>query len=290
MGVNFFLKYKKAAKYVAILAGTLLMAIVTKWFYDPVGIVTGGFGGIAIIVKRFTNIPLWITTFSLNVPLFLVAVKVKGWSFMKDTVISLTMYVIYLAILPEWGLFSEPDLFLQSVIGGVIYGVGLGMIFYAGATTGGTDTLAALIHVKLKHYSVAQIMQVLDGLVVVMGLFTFGVIVSMYSLITIYLCAKISDMVLEGSKYAKAAYIISDRSEEVAKVVMERLERGATGIYAQGMYTGADKKMIFVVVSKKEIVILKELVYAMDPKAFVIVTDAREVLGEGFEEGTGERL
>lgn len=287
--MKFMLKHKAVGRYGLILAGTLLMAMVTAWFYDPVGIVTGGFGGIAIIVKRFTDIPLWVTTLALNIPLFIVAVRVKGWKFMKDTVIALLLYVLYLAVLPDAGLFKEPDLFLQSVVGGVVYGIGLGMIFYAGATTGGTDTLAALIHVKLKHYSVAGIMQVLDGLVVVMGLFTFGVVVSLYSLITIWLCAKLSDTILEGSKFAKAAYIISDRSEEIAKTMMTELERGATGIYAEGMYSGKDKKMIFVVVSKKEIVRVKEIAYEFDPNAFVIVTDAREVLGEGFD-AVGEGL
>lgn len=142
--------------------------------------------------------------------------------------------------------------------------------------------VAALIQLKIRHYNVAQIMQILDGAIVVLGFFVFGLRPSLYAIVAIFVTTKVSDAILEGFKYSKAAYIITDKYEEVAQVLMEELDRGATGLKATGMYTGRDRCVLYCVVSKKQIVTLKEIVVNIDPKAFVIVSDVREVLGEGF--------
>lgn len=160
----------------------------------------------------------------------------------------------------------------------------MGMILWANATTGGTEMVAALIQRKLKHYSVAQIMQVLDGMVVLAGLYVFGLRPSMYAIVSIFIASKVTDTILEGMKFSKAAYIITDKYEEVSQLIMDTLDRGVTGLEARGMYSGARKCMLYCVVSKKQIVLLKELVHQIDQDAFVIVGDVREVLGEGFIE------
>ena len=144
--------------------------------------------------------------------------------------------------------------------------------------------LAALIQRKFPHYSLAQILQVLDALVVLAGASVFGITYAMYALIAIYAMAKVSDDIIEGMKFSKAAFIISDKSQELAEIIMKEMNRGATGISATGMYSGNKKEILFCVVSKKEIVQLKELVVGHDSQAFVIVSDAREVLGKGFIE------
>lgn len=144
--------------------------------------------------------------------------------------------------------------------------------------------VAALIQRKLKHYSVAQIMQVLDGMVVLAGLYVFGLRPSMYAIVSIFIASKVTDTILEGMKFSKAAYIITDKYEEVSQLIMDTLDRGVTGLEARGMYSGARKCMLYCVVSKKQIVLLKELVHQIDQDAFVIVGDVREVLGEGFIE------
>ena len=144
--------------------------------------------------------------------------------------------------------------------------------------------MAAIIQKYLNHYSIAQIMQFIDGAVVVVGMYVFGVERALYAIIAVFLVTKVSDGIIEGLKFSKAVYIITDKPDEVAKMVMEDLDRGITGIPAKGMYSGTDKLMLFCVVGKKELVHLKEKIDEIDENAFVIVGDAREVHGEGFIE------
>lgn len=144
--------------------------------------------------------------------------------------------------------------------------------------------VAVLIRRKLRHYSVVQIMQVLDGAIVIAGLYAFGLKIGLYAIISIYIVTKVSDALMEGLKFSKAAFIVTDHYKEVADALLEKLDRGVTGLRAVGMYSGDEKCVLYCVVSKKEIVDLKEIVVSIDKNAFVIVSDAREVLGEGFVE------
>lgn len=269
--------------YAMIIIGSFIMGFSIKNIYEPVNLVTGGVSGIAIIFKNLAGIPLWATNTVLNIPLFLVSWKLKGWRFIKRTFIATTALSISLYILPEMNFLTD-DLLLAALFGGIISGIGAGMVFLAQATTGGTDMLASLLQIIWKHYSIAQIMQVIDAVVVILGATIFGIRYALYAMIAIFAVSKISDGMLEGMKFAKQAYIISEKSPEIAEVLMARLDRGITGIEATGMYSGKQKKMLYCVVSKKEIVQLKAIVAEVDPEAFVIVSDAREVLGEGFME------
>ena len=174
--------------------------------------------------------------------------------------------------------------FWSALYGGLLQGIGIGFVFLGGGTTGGTDLLAAIIQKYMKHYSIAQVMQFVDGAVVVAGMYVFGVERALYAIIAVYLVTKVSDGIIAGLKFSKAVYIITDKPDEVSRMVMEDIDRGITGIRAKGMYSGNDKLMLFCVVGKKELVHLKEMIDEIDPKAFVIVGDAREVHGEGFIE------
>ncbi len=276
-------KYSVFTQYMLIIAGAFIMGFAIKNMYDPINLVTGGVSGIAIILKSVAGIPLWLTNTVCNIPLFLAAWKIKGWQFIKRTLAATAALSFSLYIIPEMPFLME-DLFLTSLFGGVISGLGTGLVFLFQATTGGTDMLAALLQRKLRHYSIAQIMQVLDALVVIAGAAVFGIRYALYALIAIYAVAKVSDGFLEGLKFSKQAYIISDRYEDIAKAVMTRMDRGVTAVDATGMYSGQGKKMLFCVVSKKEIVVLREIVEEFDKKAFLIVADVREVFGEGFIE------
>ena len=157
-------------------------------------------------------------------------------------------------------------------------------MFLGKGTTGGTDMVAVLIQHFVKHMSVARIMQLVDALIVAAGAFVFGPKNALYAIVAIFIVAKVTDGLLEGMNYAKAVYIISDHAEELSKELMSELDRGATGIPVKGMYQGKDRMMLFCIIGKKQIVRLKEIVVKTDPGAFLIVTDAREVLGEGFIE------
>ena len=173
---------------------------------------------------------------------------------------------------------------LSAIYGGAISGAGIGLVLLGKATTGGTDMVASLIQHYLRHYSVVQIMMILDGIIILFGVAAFGIQSALYAVVAIFITSKLSDALMEGLKYSKAVFIISNKADEVAKTLMRELSRGVTGIHASGMYSGERKNMLYCVVSKKEIVELKDIVIRLDREAFVIVTDAREVLGEGFLE------
>lgn len=272
-----------AVDYTLIVVGALLMGVAIKNIYDPANMVTGGVSGVAIIAKELWGVPLWLTNTALNIPLFIAAMYLMGWTFIKRTLFATVMLSLSLYILPE-GAFMQDDIFLSALFGGIISGVGTGMVFLVSATTGGTDMLAALIQKRLKHYTIAQIMQVLDGLIVLAGATVFGLHAALYALIAIFCVAKISDGLIEGLKFSKQAYIISDHFREIADAILNEMSRGVTGLPARGMYSNSEKNMLFCVVSKKEIVQLREIVSRFDPRAFVIVSDVREVFGEGFIE------
>jgi len=276
-------KHRDIYDYALMIIGAFIMGFAIKNIYDPVGLVTGGVSGIAIIVKNRFGVPLWVMNTALNVPLFLVSYRLKGWTFIKRTLTATAALSLSLYLLPEMPLLTD-DLFLAALFGGLLSGVGAGLVFVCHATTGGTDMLAALIRRWLPQYSIAQIMQVLDAAIVIAGAGIFGLTYALYALIAIYAVQKVSDGIIEGLKFSKAAYIISDKNDEIARAILTEMDRGVTALDVTGMYSKNRKKMLFCVVSKKEIVQLKELVVGHDSQAFVIVTDAREVLGEGFME------
>jgi len=192
-------------EYVFIVFGTGLLAMAIQCLFDPVGLVTGGFTGLAIIIKEITGnlvpggIPLWLTNIALNIPVFFLAYKIKGKHFIFRTVIGTGLLSAWLYVIPPFDL-AHGDYFLASVVGGSLAGLGIGLILLAKATTGGTDMVATIIHKYMKHYSIVQIMQVLDGLIVAAGLFAFGLYAGMYSMIAIVVATKVSDNVMEGFK------------------------------------------------------------------------------------------
>ena len=282
-------KKSQILEYITIILGTGLMALAINSVFDASGMVTGGFSGVAIILKAWSQgiidggIPLWVTNMGLNIPLFLIGWKIHGFSFVKKALVGEISLSAWLAVQPVLHLAGD-DLLLAALYGGVIQGMGIGLVFLGGGTTGGTDMMAALIQKYLRHYSIAQIMQFIDGLVVIIGMYVFGIQRALYAIIAVYLVTKVSDGLIEGLKFSKATYIITSKPEEISAMILNDLDRGVTGINARGMYSGQDKLMLFCVVNKKEIVLLKEKIDEIDPSAFVIVTDAREVHGEGFIE------
>lgn len=278
-----------AGNYVLILVGTAVMALAIQCIYDRVGLVTGGFTGLTIVIRSLTKsviedgIPLWFTNIVLNIPVFLYSYIKFGRKFVGRTLFATLMLSVWLYIIPGVDL-SGDDYLLAALFGGVFTGVGMGLVLRAGATTGGTDMVAALIQSRMRHYSVVQIMQVMDAAIVIAGLYVFGLRSTLYAVVSIFVMTKVSDAFLEGFKNSKAALIITNHHEEVAQRLMDELDRGVTGMDAKGMYTQNYKCVLYCVVSRKEIVRLKEIVNDVDPEAFVIVSDVREVLGEGFME------
>ena len=276
-------KTNAAIEYGIIVLGTAIMAFAIKNIYDPVSMVTGGVSGLAIIFKEMWGVPLWLTDTLLNVPLFAAAYFIMGWKFIKRTLFATVLLSLFLYVLPVVNL-TDSDMLLSALFGGILSGIGTGLLFLVGCTTGGTDMLAVLIQRAVPYYTVAQVMQVLDGMIVAAGALVFGIPAALYAMIAIFCLAKVTDGIIEGLKFSKQAYIISDQYEEIAQAVMSRMGRGVTSLEARGMYSGQEKKVLFCVVSKKELVELRQITAEFDPRAFMIVNDAREVFGEGFIE------
>lgn len=273
--------------YIFVFIGTLLMAVALNVFFDPNNIVIGGATGIAVIVKHLSQrylgfaFPLGITNFVINIPLFTISIKVFGLkkirkSFLATVLLSLNL--IFTQFLPVF----EGDLVLVTVFGGALTGMGLALIFRSGATTGGSDMAASLLQRYFKHYTVANIMFVLDVVIIVGGYFVFGSVATMYAVITVFIVTKVIDAFLEGLSFAKAAFIISDYFDEISKAVIDELDRGVTSLYGRGMFSRSDKNVLLCVVSRKEVLRLKEIAKSIDENAFIMVADVREVLGEGF--------
>ena len=276
-------KTNAAIEYGIIVLGTAIMAFAIKNIYDPVSMVTGGVSGLAIIFKEMWGVPLWLSNTLSNVPRFAAAYFTMGWKFIKRTLFATVLLSLFLYVLPVVNL-TDSDMLLSALFGGILSGIGTGLLFLVGCTTGGTDMLAVLIQRAVPYYTVAQVMQVLDGMIVAAGALVFGIPAALYAMIAIFCLAKVTDGIIEGLKFSKQAYIISDQYEEIAQAVMSRMGRGVTSLEARGMYSGQEKKVLFCVVSKKELVELRQITAEFDPRAFMIVNDAREVFGEGFIE------
>ena len=278
---------KRYRSYLLIILGTGIMSLAINSIYDAMQMVTGGFSGLGIVIKSLSQvwieggIPLWITNMVLNIPLFLLGIWIKGWEFTKKSVFGALCLSFWLYLIPPVPLIQD-DMLLAVLAAGVIMGVGIGCIFLGQGTTGGTDMAAALIQHKLRCYSIPQILQFIDGSIVLLGVLVFGIHKALYAVVAIFITSWTADRFMEGLHFAKGAYVITDKEELVSKKIMQELNRGLTGIYSQGIYSQKDRKMLFCVVGKKEIVKLKELVEETDPEAIVIVTDVREVLGKGF--------
>ena len=279
-------------EFLMILLGVTILALGINWFTSPLGLVTGGLSGVTIIVKELSEkilgygIPLWITNLVFNIPLFMISIKQRGFEFAKKSVWSvglLSCALWYTGFIPNL-LDVQGDLLLGGVFGGAIIGLGIGIVLKAGATTGGTDMLATIIKFKHSRFPIAKVMLGIDGLIILVGMLIFGSMKAMYAIIAVFITSKVITWVLEGLNYAKAAFIMSEKNEEIANAIMHKIPRGVTGIKAKGMYTKADKDMLFVVVSQKEITKLREMVREIDANAFVTIADVREVLGQGFIE------
>lgn len=278
-----------AADLIRLTIGTAFMAVAITSIYDPAGMVVGGFSGLAILLKRLAEtyfsreLPLWSTTLLLNIPVFAAGWRVKGKQFIKRTAYATIMLSFWLYVLPCWNL-SMGDYMLASIYGGALTGVGLALVFQARGSTGGTDLLASLLQKRFRRYSVAQILQVLDGAIILAGVFEFGWRAGLYAVIAVVITSELTDAILEGTRYARAVFVITNKSYQVSQAIMKELRRGVTEIAGVGMYSGQPHPILYCVVSKKQIVDLKQIIQESDPEAFVIVTDAREVLGEGFLE------
>ncbi|AZT89862.1 YitT family protein [Caldicellulosiruptor changbaiensis] len=271
-------------EYAAITFGSLLVALSLNLFLVPNKIAAGGFSGIATVVyyvSRF-KLPVGMTMLALNIPAFIWGVKTIGVDFGVKSVygtIALSVLTDLTAFLP----CITYDKLLASVFGGALMGLGLAIVLLYEATTGGTEMLARIIHKFISFISVGQILLGLDVAVIAMASIVFkNYELGLWAVLTLFACSKVMDAILEGVNFAKALIIISDKSDIIAEKILKELDRGVTGLHGIGMWTKTEKNVLLCVVKRHEVSRVKNLVKSIDQKAFVILTDVREVLGEGF--------
>lgn len=273
--------------YLLLTAGTFFMAVGINVIYEPLSMVTGGFSGIGILVKKLTQtarwsgIPVGMTTLLLNIPLFIWGYSQKGKAFVKKTVYAASCFSFFLLIIPTFDIVKQ-DYLMAALVGGLLNGTGIGLVFSQGASTGGSDLLSVLTAKILPELSASERLILIDTLIVAAGVFIFGLEIGLYAVVAVFVTGKVSDAILDGLKFAKIAYIISDHPEEISEHILRELGRGLTGLEGQGMYSEKHKMVLMCVVSKKEAVLLKDIVKNADNEAFLILSEAKEVLGEGF--------
>ena len=286
MGRFYFDRENRVLQYITMIFGTFLMAVSVVMFFNPMEIVVGGVTGVAVIFKSLYNMPMWLSSAVINVPLFIAGFRILDGRTFTRTLVATATLTIFLGVVPEMKLLTG-DTVVDITIGGVLMGAGLGLIFRQYASSGGSDLLATLINVRVKYLSIPKIMAVIDGIIVIAGASVFGMTNGIYSLIAIYIVTKVSDAIVEGPDRAKLMYIVSDKETEVVKYIMDDINRGATYIETIGAYTEKTRKMIMCVVSGKEMVKIKQKVYQIDENAICFIGDIREAFGEGFTKFRG---
>lgn len=274
--------------YIGIAVGCALIAFSLNFFLKPHTIAPGGVTGLAIIIERIWGIPIDLTNLALNIPLFLIGSVVIGKAFGFKTAFAtviLSGFIRFFTIIFGQGAMVTQDLLLATIYGGIVLGVGLGIVFKFGGTTGGTDLAGAILNKYFPSFSIAKIMMILDLLVVIFaGIVNKNIETSLYSVIALYIVVKLADFIVEDLNYAKAFYIICNNPQGVGEKILQELGRGVTSFYGRGLYTGNQREVLLCVVNRVEVAKLKQLVYDMDDKAFIMVTTVHEVLGEGFKE------
>jgi uncharacterized membrane-anchored protein YitT (DUF2179 family) len=272
--------------YSLILIGTFIMAAGFVLFISPYKLAPGGVYGIAIILHHLFGLPIGLTALAMDIPLTLIGIRVIGPRFGAKTIVGFLSTSVWVSLL-EWMYGYEPlvenDALLSAIFGGVLIGAGLGLVFKSRATSGGSDIIAMII-AKYTHLPLGQLLIMVDSIIVLLGLAAFGKWeIPLYSWIVIFISGKIIDVVLQGLDYDKTLFIISEKYEEIQKKILTDLNRGGTVINGKGMYNGQDKSIIFTVVNRRELAILKDFIHRIDPKAFLTVINAHEILGEGFK-------
>ncbi|MCL6639324.1 MAG: YitT family protein [Firmicutes bacterium] len=275
------------SEFLGVTLGVILTALGLDLFLVPNKIAAGGVSGLATVFHYLTGAPVGMTMLALNVPLFALGIYRLGLKFgFRSLYGTVSLSLVVDALAPHLPVPTHDPL-LAGIFGGVLTGLGLGLVFRYRGTTGGTDLAAAILR-TYTGANVGQLLFLVDGMVVMLAGFAFrSWELAMYALITIFVTAWLIDLVQEGISYTKAFFIISQKADEIAAVVLQELNRGATALKGRGMYTGMERDVLLVVVNRSEVTRLKDLIYRVDPQAFVILADVHEVLGEGFKQWQG---
>jgi uncharacterized membrane-anchored protein YitT (DUF2179 family) len=280
--------------YVLIALGALIQAVSLRIFFVPADLASGGVSGIAQLVNHFTGWPIGLMVLIGNVPLFALGWRfLGGRRFALRTAVAIVTYSLFTDLLVKLPFFApngaasylindlKGDIFLNSLYGAIISGIGYGLVYRARGTSGGSDILARILN-KWRGISMTQSYLMVDTLVILSAGFIFGWKQALYAMITLYVSGLVAETVLEGGGTVRTAMIVTNKPEDVTARVMEELERGVTYLEGRGGYTGNSRPVLYCVVSRAEVAALKLLVHEIDPEAFMVIGVAHEALGEGF--------
>ena len=266
--------------YAQILIGCVIGGAAYPLFMTPNQIAPGGITGIAMILNHLLHWPVGTVSLVLNIPLFLIGFRAMGKIFTFRSLIATVFFSLFIDILPLQPLTADP--LLGTLYGGVMLGAGLGLILRGGATTGGSDMVARMVHRRFQFISVGSFLFAIDCAVVLAAGFLIGTTEALYALINIFLTAKVMDVVIVGFSANKACFVISSRWEEISRRIMKDMDRGVTQLTARGAYTGAERPTLLCVISRSEIMAFKRILREEDESAFVIIVEAHEAIGDGF--------
>lgn len=265
------------------LFGTALMAIAIDLFLLPNQLSVGGFSGIGTIGYFLFDLPVGTTVFLLNIPLFLIALIKNGRKFFLDSLIGTISLSIFLNLFENINIVTHSG-FLACIYGGALSGVGTSIVLNANASTGGSDLFAQIVKSYKPDVKTGGIIVAIDAVVVIASTIVFGEIeIGLYSAIAIYIMGKVLDLFFEGIDFAKMMIIISPNYQEISDEINKKIRRGTTAIYGKGMYREKEKELLLCVASRREVREIRKIVKKIDKKAFLIITNAREVYGEGFK-------
>ncbi|MBR5094303.1 MAG: YitT family protein [Oscillospiraceae bacterium] len=276
---------KRLWKIFLIVLGSAVFGFAFQGFLFPNDIVSGGVTGIAMIVNAFTHWPIGMMVILMNIPLFLIAWRHFGLDFLLGSLLGMALSSAFIDLFALTGLVVTAEPMLASVIGGVIKGAGLGMVYYYGATTGGIDIVAKLLRQRFSQLNFGTVVLILDVVIIAVYAMIVGNYDSaMWSVITMFVTTKVIDLVLYGLDNSCTCHIISRKSSDLVKEITSgHMHRGVTILEGQGAYSGEKEQVILCVVKRHQIPELRRTIRATDENAFVIVTDAKNVFGRGFE-------
>lgn len=270
-------------EYLYVIAGAAIVAVGFNAFLFPNQVASGGVSGISTILHGIFGWNAGIVQYAFNIPLFIAGVLVLGKKFGVKSLVGTLALPFFVILTEDWNAWTYTPL-LGALFGGIFVGLGIGLVFKGKASTGGTDLLAQII-TKYTGLSLGTSVLLIDGIIAISAAIVFDIEKGLYALIGLYVTTKTIDIIQLGFSQSKMVYIITDKQDDIRDAVFKEIDRGVTKIPAVGGYTGNEKPVLMVVVYQTEFTKLKQIVQTVDPSAFVIVSDAYEVVGEGFKRG-----
>ncbi len=288
-------KYLPAIRdYALIILAAFIQALSLRLFFVPANLASGGVSGISQLINHFTGWPIGLMILVGNIPLFLLGWRfLGGRRFALRTATAILTYSLFTDLILKTPLFApngagsalindlQGDIFLNSLYGAIVSGVGFGLVYRARGTSGGSDILARILN-NWRGISMTQSYLVVDTAVILGAGFVFGWKQALYAMIALYVSGLVAETTLEGGGTVRTAMIVTSNPEEISQRVLDELLRGVTVLEGTGAFTGADRPVLYVVISRAEVVALKEIVHEADPRAFMVIGYAHEALGEGF--------